>query len=227
MAKTLEQKICVSITGIESGDWQSKLGEINNLGIETVALILENYKIDERREIYKALESSTIKSIPLVHLRNDMERWELKYLHDKFASKYLTIHEDSFVVIEKWQGYFQNLFLEFNYDDRIPANVEVERIGGFCVDLAHFMAATLRDAKEFAYTKARRRSKKVFACNHLSGFSYDTKRDLHNVKNIQDFSYLKSLPEYVFGDVIAVEVFNSIAEQLEYKKGIIALLNQG
>ncbi|MCD4761537.1 hypothetical protein K8R32_01105, partial [bacterium] len=131
MKKNLEQRICLSITGIEDKDWQSKLDEINNLGLDTVALILESFSKKQRQLIYEALEDSSVKNIPLVHLKNDMSREEIEFLRDKYKSQYLTIHEDSFKKIEKWHGHYQNLFLEFNFDDYVPQNVKVEKIGGF------------------------------------------------------------------------------------------------
>ena len=42
---------------------------------------------------------------------------------------------------------------------------------------------------------------------------------------MKDFEYLKTLPDFVFSKVIALEVYNSIKEQLEFKKQIIKLLN--
>ncbi|MCK5212221.1 hypothetical protein KAJ89_05970 [Candidatus Parcubacteria bacterium] len=225
MKKNLEQRICLSLTGIEDKDWQSKLNEINNLGLDTIALILENFSRKQRQLIYEALEDSSVKNVPLIHLKNDMSREELEFLRDRYKSQYLTIHEDSFGILEKWHGHYQNLFLEFNFDDYVPQNVKVEKIGGFCVDLAHFKVAQEKWTKEFEYVIQRRNNKDIFACNHLSGYSKSKNRDLHDPKSIKDFEYLKTLPDFVFGKVIALEVYNSIKEQLEFKKQIIKLLN--
>ena len=225
MKKNLEQRICVSLTGLEDKDWQSKLDEINSLGLDTVALILESFSKKQRQLIYEALEDSSVKHVPLIHLKNDMSREELEFLCDRFKSKYLTIHEDSFKIIEKWHGHYQNLFLEFNFDDYVAQNVKVEKIGGFCVDLAHFKAAEEKWSKEFEYTIQRRNNKDIFACNHLSGYSAARNADEHDPKSIKDFEYLKTLPDFVFGKVIALEVYNSIKEQLEFKKQIIKLLS--
>jgi len=50
------------------------------------------------------------------------------------------------------------------------------------------------------------------------------KRDLHTVRTLKDFNYLKELPKFVFGKYIALETFNSINQQLKFKEYIIKLL---
>ena len=79
--------------------------------------------------------------------------------------------------------------------------------------------------KEFEYTLRRKNVDKYFKCNHLSGYSYNTNTDNHYPRSPKAFDYLKTLPDFVFGDVIAMEIFRSIKEQIEYKKYILKLLN--
>lgn len=224
MIKNLDKKIIVGITGETERHWHKKLNEINNLGLETAALFLEYYNKKQRNLIYEALDSICLKKIPLIHARNDMSKDELKFLKEKYHNPYFTIHEDSFWRMEKWRGYYQRLYLEMNKDNEIADNVEVEKIGGFCVDLAHFKAAEEKWSQEFLYTLKRKTKKQLFACNHLSGYDYKTNEDIHHVKNKHDFDYLATLPDFVFGKVIAIEIFNSIEEQLEFKKYILKIL---
>ncbi len=136
--KDFSTRIIVGITGNKNIHWQNKLKEIKKHRISEVALFLECFTKNQRQQIYQALLKSNIKSIPLVHIRNDMSKDELKFLIKHFGSKYFTIHEDSFNILEKWKGYYNKLFLEMNTDDFVSKIVEVEKIGGFCVDLAHF-----------------------------------------------------------------------------------------
>jgi len=42
--------------------------------------------------------------------------------------------------------------------------------------------------------------------------------------NLKNFDYLKTLPKFVFGECITLEMFNPIKEQLEFKKYIAQLL---
>lgn len=224
--KDFSKNIYLSLTGETEQDWKAKMSEINSLGIKTIALFLEIYKKPQRKKIYEALEKSCVRKIPLVHIKNDMDKDELAYLCKRYNNPCLTIHEDSFKNISKWEGYYQHLYLEMNYNNNIPKNVNVDKIGGFCVDLSHFKSAEEKWSKEFEYTINRRNKKKLFKCNHLNGYSYEKNKDMHIISSLKDFEYLKTLPSFVFGDIIALEVFNSINDQIMYKKYIIDLLRE-
>ncbi len=155
--KDISNRILVGITGNKDICWQVKLKEIEKYRISNVALFLEYFAETQRKRIYKALLNSSIKKIPLVHIRNDMDKEELKFLVKNFDSEYLTIHEDSFDVLEKWRGYYKKLFLEMDADNFISKTVKVEKIGGFCVDLSHFKVGKEKGSKEFDYIIQRRK----------------------------------------------------------------------
>lgn len=215
----MSRKILVSITGSKERDWKSKLKEIEHFKIREVALFLEIFRsIDQRKKIYGAIKKSCIKSIPLVHARNDMELWEFKFLEKNFGTKIFTIHESSFRYLERWRDYHKKMFLEFNYNNRIPKDVDVKKIGGFCVDLSHFKAGQERGVKDADYVLKRKDIKKYFVCNHINGYSKKKKRDIHLMKNVNEFDYIKELPRFLFGKVIAIETFNTIKEQLIFKE---------
>lgn len=222
--KDFSKNIFLSLTGETTGDWKTKMKEINSLGLETIALFLEMYKKSERKKIYKALEKSCVKKIPLVHIKNDMANEELKYLCKKYNNPCLTIHESSFDKLPEWNGYHQHLYLEMNYNNSIPKNVDINKIGGFCVDLSHFKSAEEKWSKEFEYIINKRNKKNLFKCNHLNGYSYKKNRDVHIISSLEEFKYLKTLPDFVFGDIMALEIFNSISDQIIYKKYIVNLL---
>ncbi|MCD6550303.1 hypothetical protein J7K24_02040, partial [bacterium] len=210
--KDFSKRILVSITGYKDYHWKNKLKEIERFKISKIGLFLERFERGQRKEIYKALLASKIKEIPLVHIRNDMSRDELVFLVRNFGSRYLTIHEDSFDVMQKWRGFFKRLYLEMNTDNFVSRKVDVSRIGGFCVDLAHFKVEATKWSEEFVYIFERRAVSRYFACNHLSGYSFERNTDLHFPKKLKDFEYLKTLPEFIFGDVIGLEVDNSISQ---------------
>jgi len=221
----LKNKIFVGITSNFDGTWRNKLEEINKLQITEVALFLEQLPTrKERDEIYQELEKSCLKKIPLIHIRSDMEKEELEYLCQRYDNPYFTIHEVDFNDLEKWKGFYKKLFLELNYDNHLDGPLEVEKIGGFCIDLSHFKASEEKWGKEFQYIISKSDKKKFFACNHLNGYSYKNNNDMHTVINLNDFDYLKTLPEFIFGEVIAIETYNSIEEQLKFKNYLLSLL---
>jgi hypothetical protein len=214
----ISERILVGITGDKENHWREKIEEIEKFGIKRVALFLERFGRKQRLKIYSVLSYSNIKEIPLVHIRNDMAREELVFLANNFSPTYFTIHESSFEVLEKWKGFYKKLFLEMDADDFVSELVEVKRIGGFCVDLSHFKMELRKWSKEFEYIFKRKHIPHYFDCNHLNGYSPENNDDLHIVKSLKDFDYLRTLPKFIFGNVIALEVENSIFEQLEFKK---------
>lgn len=218
----LSKRMTVGITGDKEWQWKSKLKELADFKITRASLFLERYTVTQRRKIYSKLLDSNISDIPLVHLKNDMTRDELSFLA-KTYDPYFTIHEDSFDYFKKWRGFLSALYLEMNYNNSVLSKVDVSRIGGFCIDLAHFKAAEERWVKEFEYIFRRKKIKKYFRCNHLSGYNFKNNEDTHTIKSPKSFDYLKTLPSFVFGDVIAIEVDNSIEEQLKCKEYIIKL----
>jgi len=220
----LSSKILISITGSKENHWRNKLEEIDKLKISKIALFLENFKLSQRKKIYRALLNSKVKRIPLVHIRNDMTRNELIFLAQNFYSLYFTIHEDGFKILYKWRGFYKNIFLEMNTDNFVSSLVKVNKIGGFCIDLSHFKVAEEKWSKEFEYIIKRKKIAKYFICNHLNGYSYQKNTDLHRIKSLKDFDYLKTLPKFMFGKIIALETENSISEQLKFKSYLIKLL---
>lgn len=225
MTRGFEKRIFLGITGKENKDWQEKIKDINKLGISEVALFLERFDWQERKGIYRALVKSGIKRIPLVHAKNEMELDEFVFLWWRFKTEYFTVHESSFGFLEKWQGFHRRLYLEMNTDNYVSPKVAVEKIGGFCVDLSHFRVGQTRWIKDFDYVYFRK-LKPYFHCNHLNGYSSKMNTDLHTVTSAKDFDYLKTLPEFVFGKVIGLEMENKISEQLRYKKYLVKLLNK-
>lgn len=219
--------ILVSIAGRNEQDWQEKLKEIEYLKITEVALFLELYEKAERKKIYEALLNSGVKNIPLVHIRHDMTKDELKFLQKNYRATYFTCHEENFVHgdISRWKGFYKNIYLEMNFDKAVSKEVKVEKIGGFCIDLAHFKCGLENLSKDFEYV-FNRKDKKYFICNHVNGYNPEINCDMHTIYEFKNFDYLKTLPAFVFGECIALETFNSIKEQLKFKKYVTTLLSE-
>lgn len=218
-------KIYPSITGFINADWQGQLKEINELKLTEVAVFLSAFDKKERDHLYKFLLKSSIKRVPLVHLRDDTDASDIKFFIKNFKTEHFNIHEQFFGILNQWKGYWKKIYLELNYNDEIPKSVDVEKIGGFCIDLSHLKTAIARGTKEAFYI-SKNKDKIRFSCNHLNGYDEKTKEDKHTITDLRDFDYLKTLPKYVFGEIIALEVYNSIKEQLEFKKYISKILNK-
>jgi hypothetical protein len=210
------REILVGITGKNIQELKEKIIEIEKFKIKKISLFLTFLNPIEKNKIYELLLSSNIKEIPLVHLRNDMNRNEINFFIEKFNTKCFTIHESSFKYLKKWKDFEKKLFIEFNYDNKISKKVDVDKIGGFCIDLSHFKASKERQTKEYLYILKHKN--KLFFGNHLNGYNPKIKCDMHFVNSIKNFDYLRTLPKFIFGKYIALEMFNQISEQLKYKE---------
>jgi len=224
--KNFSRRILLSITGRTEEQWRTNLAEVEKRRLKKVALFLEFYNKEERQKIYLAINKSRIKTIPLVHIKDDMDYEELVFLKKRFKTKCFNIHESHFNHLPRWKDFSKYIYLEMNYDNDIPKNVDMKKIGGFCIDLSHFMAAKARKAAEYQFVLSYKDRKDLFLCNHLNGYDPKEKKDVHTVKSFKDFDYLKELPEFVFGKYIAIETFNYIPEQIKFKKYLVKMLNK-
>ena len=222
----LNKRILVGVTAKGGKGWRKKLKEIKKYKITRFALFIEEISPKKRKKLYKKLNKLKIEEIPLIHIKDDTTNEELEFFKQKYHTKYFTIHEDHFSKLNEWNGFHKDLYVEFNNDNFVSKSVKVENIGGFCIDLSHFKKGEAIKSKEFYYVTKRKSKKSYFACNHLNGYSYRLNRDIHAPTKLSQFSYLKTLPNYLFGKIIAIEMYNSIKEQLEYKKYILKLLNK-
>jgi len=226
MKKSLANRIIVGITGRSVNDLRNKIIECDKYKLTRVSLFLEIIpRQKDRILIYELLLSSGVKEIPLVHIRDNMDNWELKFLEKNFKTKCFTIHESGFKYLNEWRGFHDKIFLENNYDGYVSSLVRLKKIGGFCIDLSHFKSSQTRWTEDFDFVIERNDIKRYFVGNHLNGYTYKRKKDLHTVRYLRDFDYLKTLPKFVFGKYIAIETFNSIREQLRFKRYIMRLLS--
>ncbi len=224
--KNNSAKILLGLTGKTSDEIMEKISDCNNRYIKEASLFLEFLEKPEKEKVYSALLNSKIKSIPLVHIRHDMFSEELGFLKTKFKTKYFTLHEINFQHddILRWKGFYKNLYLEMNFDDFVSKKVKVEKIAGFCVDLAHFKVGMETLNKDFDYVNARKENKKYFICSHLNGWNSKINRDMHTIHSFDNFDYLKTMPKFLLGKCVALETFNPIKEQLEFKKYLTKFL---
>jgi len=77
---------------------------------------------------------------------------------------------------------------------------------------------------EAEYIDKRSQRKKFFRCNHLNGYDSKENADIHYLSSKRQLDYLKVLPKFIFGDVIGLEMENSIKQQLGYRDYAIKLL---
>lgn len=224
-----ERKIYISIVSAHYS-WEKLLREASGLELKEVAFFFTGTDRNERKKVYEALENSSVKSIPFVHLRSDTEVEEIDYLIDKFKTKKFNIHPESgsYPMENDISKYKDMVYVENAHDfwnGVIFGKEDVVDWAGVCVDVAHLVI------EEHLYKENYEKTLKVIkeskaGCNHISPFKME-QEDVGKAHFLEDFSeldYLKECPAYVFSDTMALEMTNSVKEQLKAREYIIDLL---
>ncbi|MFW6282819.1 MAG: hypothetical protein ACOC1P_02085 [Minisyncoccales bacterium] len=223
-----KHEILPGLTGRTVREIKKKIIECDSLGITRVSLFLEFFSEKKKKRVIELLLDSKIKEIPFIHLKNDMSSEELTFFEKTFKTKYFNLHLNSFNYLEKWKGHYNKLLLELGYTkkhkDPYLFKKDFKKIKGFCIDLSHFKAAKERGRVEYSFVMQYKNSPEKFLANHLNGYSEFWKKDLHKPKTKKQLDYLKDLPNFIFGKYIALEMFNPIKEQLEFKEYVEELL---
>lgn len=212
-------------------NWRDKVKEAKSLKLKEVSVFPTLLNLEERKELYRLLEGSCIEEIPFVHLRSDIELWELDYLTKKWQTKVFNTHGSrQFPIPQEWDKYRKMIYIENSY---FPLEEkEVERFAGVCLDFAHL------ENRRIYYPEGYSNDIKVLeeygcGCNHISPMKNwnflnekEEKKypDPHILNNFTELDYLKQYPARYFSPFIALEMENTIAEQLKAKEYIINLL---
>lgn len=224
------EKILLGLTTTPGSDWQEKIKEIDHLGLKEVALFPTYLRPDERRELYYKLEQTKLQSIPHVHLRDDMEKWELELFWDRYGTRLFNVHArvtDEKFINEVAADYKKNIFIENGavLDERFFELAK--KCGGFCFDVSHYhdFAEIQGDG---GYRKLLDHFKKgSVGCCHISAvakksgafFDLISGRSLkgysfHLLRQSQEIDYVEKYVDYL-PEIISIELENSFEEQLE------------
>lgn len=226
------RKILLSITTTKNSDWEKKINEANELDLKEIALFLTGLESEKRKKLIKLLEKSEIESIPILHLRNDMKLAELDYFLKNYQTKAFTLHSQSeFPLIYDYSKYQNLIFIENVYQPLSPA--EIKNFGGICLDLSHLENDRITAQEKFKYN-IKVIKKYPLGGNHISclkkiPFRDDKgylRYDSHNLENLSELDYLKKYPLSYFSQIIAIELENSLQDQLRARDYIINLLKE-
>lgn len=222
------RKILPSITTTWNSDWQTKIREINKFRLKEAGLFLTGLKKGERKKLYKLLENSTLKTIPLVHAREDMPAEELDYLIKKFRVKTFNIHSHSeFPFSHRYLKHRKMIFIE-NVHHPLDEK-EIKKFGGICLDIAHLENDRLREPEKFKHNVKIIENYPI-GCNHISCIQKVLHRDeggylrysIHFVRRFSQLDYLKNFPKRYFSSILAIELENTIEKQLQVRDYLIA-----
>ncbi len=227
-----ERKILLGLTTTPGSDWKEKTNEIVKYNLKEVALFPTFLKIKDRKKLYQLLEKTPLQNIPHVHLRDDMEDWEIKYFLKKYKTQVFNIHskEKDALYLEKNPSLSSRFFVE-NADILPKSFFElVERCGGVCLDVSHFYDfGVLQKEKTYQGFLEFLKKTKVGCC-HISAIQENPtvqtnlgsgKKTIayskHFLHKLTELNYVREYRSYL-PEIISIELENSFEEQLEFKE---------
>ena len=201
-------------------EYRGKIKEIDELSLERVALFPTFLSLEKRKELYELLEKTTLKKIPFCHLRSDMEIWELDYLIKRWDCKVFNIHtEKEYPLTYDYSKYKKMIYIEnvyFALDEK-----EIKEFAGVCLDISHLESERVL-RREVYQQNINTLEKFQIGCNHISAVigphqdeNNHTVISNHTMCDLSNLDYLKNYPEKYFSQYCAIELENSLKEQLK------------
>jgi hypothetical protein len=222
-------QVVPSITTIArcSSGWRDKIHEIEALGLRSVGLFLTGVREAERRELYRELELAHVRhlfAIPFVHAVSDMSEDEYRYLMDRFGTELFNLHPiRQYPLQHKLSAEIrQKITIENAFIDQSIDLMDLSGFRGICMDIAH--AEDLRRKNELEFAKLERLIQRVpVLVNHvsLSGDAalVESYGELTYHSHIGaeggTLSYLNRYSPEFFGSIIAIELADSLSEQVK------------
>lgn len=206
-------------------EWRDKIEEASVLGLQEVAFFPTCLNYSEREEAYRLLEKSTVKQIPFVHLKSDMSTDEIRYLKRHFGTKKFNLHsplDDRYQPEYDLSEFKNEIYIE---NSGYPWKDTLDDWAGICLDVAHLESETLQNSEVLSDWRSGLAKHKVGAW-HVSAVydppAYDEANqmemyDRHRFDKLERLGYIAKYLNYL-PDIIALELENSIKEQLEAKR---------
>jgi hypothetical protein len=161
-----------------------------------------------------------------------MDVWELDFLVNEFKTEVFNTHtQREYLLSFNLDKYKDRIYIENTY---LPLDEkEINEFAGICLDFSHL--DNDRRFRENVYENNIKMIEKYgCGCNHISpqkSFPFLDKKERdpnlkhpHFFDNLSEFDYLKNYPKRYFSPYLAVEIENSIKEQLGVIKYIKSIL---
>jgi len=223
--------ILPSITTTRLANWREKISEAKKLGLTEAALFVTAIGPEERQELYAKLKETKIKSIPFVHLRSDMGLEEIGYLIGQYGVKAMNIHsKKEFPLKYDLSSLKDMIYMEntvFPFDD------EIGDWAGICLDVSHHEDRRLRH-DPFYDEFQKLLDKTLVGAWHLNSIKPekvfdpdDGSRhyDCHSFEKLNEFDYSVRYKKYLPFHYIALELENTLSDQLKAQEYVSDLLS--
>jgi hypothetical protein len=216
--------------------WRDKLLEVQQLKLSSVALFLTGVRSEERHELYRELRRAQTKhhfTIPFVHAVSDMRDDEYRLLIDTHGTQTFNLHPSRQFPLQHELSLAtrQRITIENAFIDRSLEPYDLEGFSGLCLDIAHAEDLRRTHPAEFEKLAELVKTFPVYA-NHISIVSdtriLDSEGNMtfhtHVLTEGGDTSYLTRYSADFFGSFVAIELADTIADQLQLVPTIRAIL---
>lgn len=230
----MKTKFLLGLTTTPGSDYLAKIGELKQFGITEVAFFPTALNPEERKHFYEIMDTSPLKSIPHVHLRDDMEPWEIEFLQKRFGTQIFNIHcgKDHYCFPwfqQKYAHLCPNTFMENTA--LVPEEIELSEIGGLCLDFSHWEKfSQLENGQIYHQTLLDRLHNHAVGCAHISAIrtklfespaaiqpeKINRIYSCHSFQDLAEFDYVKKYLAYLPA-LTSLELENSFADQLKAK----------
>lgn len=228
------KKILLGLTTTPKSNWQEKIKEIEGLKISEISLFLTGLNKEGREKLYQLLKRSMIKSIPHIHLRTDMEVWELDFFVNNYQTHIFNIHpSEVHPLIYDYSKYSNKIYIE--NANQIPTDDELKRFAGLCIDFSHWENGVLTKDAEYYNFESKIKKYKVGCC-HISVIKKtlvpdddpndprEAGYDSHWLEELKELYYIKKYLKYL-SFFISIELENSFKEQLIARDYLEKIIN--
>lgn len=236
----MKPKILISLTTYKNNHLEKDIEDLKRLNVREFAIFMTGLRTrPERDKLYNdILDNLGHVSIPFAHIAPYMEPDEIDFLIDNFGLEAMNLHPVSeFPLIYDYSKYKDKIYME-NAGPAIMLGLkdtDIDGYAGLCLDLTHLENSKLQNEPGYEMNLAMAKKYKIGA-NHLSAITGTIEKivehdgtiyksyDRHELGKLSEMDYIKDYyPEY-FGQYAAIELRNSIEEQIEIKKYIEKIL---
>jgi hypothetical protein len=228
------RKFLPSLTTITPFLWENKIDEIDRLGIEEIALFPTCLDFESRKKLYKKLLKTKLRSIPFTHLKDDMKLEEVEFLNKQYGCEVFNIHtnKEAIELLKRIPEYHNRIYVENGKGEDINKSFwdVVDTVGGICIDFAHFYDFSIIQKDKNYVEFSKKINDYEVGCCHLGAIKNtptEGKKGMlyhsHTVGKLAELDYLKELKQLLPG-ICAIEVENSLTEQLTMKKYLESIL---
>ena len=226
-----KRRIIPSITTLarKGSTWRDKLVEVESLQIREFGLFATGLNKEEREECFSELKKLRERhsfSIPFVHATNEMTEEEYRYCIKSFGTEIFNLHPmRKYPLTHDLSAEILGMIaIENSTQDNYFLESDLEGFGRICFDLSHLEDIRRSDFPFYETTVALAKKYPV-RVNHISavakpGTPGRSKRSVHMADSDDDFDYLSQLSPLAFANLCAVELENSLQEQLHFIKRI-------